>query len=64
MFPKEYQNSMLIAQKGSWNREIKQGYNVISVTLDANGNATKHAFIDGFLENVRGRATSWPGAGP
>ncbi len=58
MFPKEYQNSLLIAQKGSWNREIKQGYNLIRVTLDANGNATKHAFIDGCLENVRGRAVT------
>ncbi len=59
MFPAEYQNSMLIAQKGSWNRETKQGYNVIRVSLDAQGHATKHAFIDGFLENERGDPPMW-----
>ncbi len=59
MFPKEYQNSMLIAQKGSWNRDIKQGYNVIRVTLDASGNPTKHAFVDGFLENDRADPPMW-----
>ncbi len=59
MFPSEYRNSMLIAQKGSWNRDIKQGYNVIRVTLDASGNATKHAFIDGFLENDRADPPMW-----
>ena len=59
MFPAEYRNSMLIAQKGSWNRETKQGYNVIRVSLDAQGKASKHAFIDGFLENERGDPPMW-----
>ena len=59
MFPAEYQNSMLIAQKGSWNRETKQGYNLIRVSLDAQGKASKHAFIDGFLENERGDPPMW-----
>ena len=59
MFPAEYRNSMLIAQKGSWNRETKQGYNVIRVSLDAQGVASKHAFIDGFLENDRGDPPMW-----
>ena len=59
MFPKEYKNNILIAQKGSFNRDQKQGYNVIRVTVDAKGNATKHAFIDGFLENERGDPPMW-----
>ena len=59
MFPAEYRNSMLIAQKGSWNRETKQGYNVIRVSLDASGKATKHAFVDGFLENEKGDPPMW-----
>jgi glucose/arabinose dehydrogenase len=59
MFPAEYRNSMLIAQKGSWNRHPKQGYNVIRVSLDAKGKATKHAFIDGFLENELGDPPMW-----
>ncbi len=59
MFPAEYKNSMLIAQHGSWNRDPKQGYNLIRVTVDAKGKATKHAFIDGFLENDRADPPMW-----
>ena len=59
MFPKEYLNSMLIAQKGSWNRDPKHGYNLIRVTVDAKGVTTKHAFINGFLENERGDPPMW-----
>jgi glucose/arabinose dehydrogenase len=59
MFPPEYTNSMLIAHKGSWNRETKQGYNVVRVSVDANGVATKHAFLDGFLEDERGDPPMW-----
>ena len=59
MFPAEYKNSMLIAQKGSWNRDPKQGYNLIRVTVGADGKATSHPFIDGFLENDRGDPPMW-----
>ena len=59
MFPKEYKNSMLIAQHGSWNRDPKQGYNVIRVTVDAKGKATTHPFVDGFLENAAGDPPMW-----
>ena len=59
MFPAEYKNSMIIAQHGSWNRDPKQGYNLIRVNLDAKGNATKHAFVDGFLENEKGDPPMW-----
>ncbi len=59
MFPKEYKNSMIIAQHGSWNRDPKHGYNLIRVTVDAKGKATKHAFLDGFLENERGDPPMW-----
>lgn len=59
MFPAEYKNSMLIAQKGSWNREIKQGYNLIRVSLDASGKPTRHTFLEGFLENDRADPPMW-----
>jgi glucose/arabinose dehydrogenase len=59
MFPAEYKNSMLIAQHGSWNRDPKQGYNVIRVSVDADGKATKSAFVDGFLENDKGDPPMW-----
>jgi glucose/arabinose dehydrogenase len=59
MFPKEYQNSMLIAMHGSWNRDPKQGYNVVRVSVGANGKTTTHPFVDGFLENDRGDPPMW-----
>jgi len=55
----EFKNSMLIAQHGSWNRNPKHGYNLIRVSVDAKGKATKHAFIDGFLENEQGDPPMW-----
>jgi glucose/arabinose dehydrogenase len=59
MFPAEYKNSMLIAQHGSWNRDPKQGYNVIRVSVDAAGKATSYPFVDGFLENDKGDPPMW-----
>ena len=59
MFPKEYKNSMLIAQHGSWNRDPKQGYNLIRVTVDARGKVTKHPFVEGFLENDKADPPMW-----
>ena len=59
MFPKEYKNSMLIAQHGSWNRDPKQGYNLIRVTVDPKGKIIKHPFVDGFLENDKGDPPMW-----
>ncbi len=59
MFPKEYKNSMIIAEKGSWNRDPKQGYNVIRVSLDAKGRPTRHEFVEGFLENPSGDPPMW-----
>ena len=59
MFPKSYLNTMLIAQHGSWNRDPKQGYNVIQVTLDAQGRVSKQPFVEGFLENDRGDPPMW-----
>src|SRR5438309_8952597 len=37
MFPAEYQNNIFIAMRGSWNRTIKQGYDVTRVSFDADG---------------------------
>jgi glucose/arabinose dehydrogenase len=59
MFPKEYRNTMLIAQHGSWNRDPKQGYNVISVAVDGKGQVTKKPFVEGFLENASGDPPMW-----
>jgi glucose/arabinose dehydrogenase len=59
MFPKEYQNAMIIAQHGSWNRSTKHGYNVIVATVDAKGRVTKKPFVEGFLENASGDPPMW-----
>ena len=59
MFPAEYKNSILIAQHGSWNRSTKQGYNLVRASLDANGKATLHPFVDGFLENEKADPPMW-----
>ena len=59
MFPREYKNTMLIAQHGSWNRDPKQGYNVIHVSVDAKGKVTKKPFVEGFLENAAGDPPMW-----
>lgn len=59
MFPKEYRNTMLIAQHGSWNRDTKQGYNVINVSVDGKGVVTSKPFVEGFLENAAGDPPMW-----
>jgi glucose/arabinose dehydrogenase len=59
MFPKEYKNTMFIAQHGSWNREQKQGYNVVHVSVAADGKVTRKPFVEGFLENDRADPPMW-----
>ncbi|HEY3073531.1 MAG TPA: PQQ-dependent sugar dehydrogenase [Burkholderiales bacterium] len=60
MFPAEYQNNIFIAMRGSWNRTIKQGYNVTRVIVDENGKATKMVpFLTGFLVNEKSDPPMW-----
>jgi glucose/arabinose dehydrogenase len=49
MFPAEYRNSMFIARHGSWNRTERAGYDVINVTLDAQGVPHMRPFMGGWL---------------
>ena len=52
MFPAEYQNTMFIARKGSWNREQPAGFDVVNVRPDAEGKGAKvTAFLTGFNES-------------
>ena len=42
---------MFIARKGSWNRNTKSGYDVITVRADADGkNAKMTPFMSGFMD--------------
>lgn len=54
MFPKEYQNTMFIARKGSWNRNDKIGFDVVNVRPSADGKSAKMTpFMTGFLEDAK-----------
>ncbi len=59
MFPAEYRNSMFIARHGSWNRTQRTGYDVVRVTLDAQGRPQMQPFLTGLLEGntFHGRPT-------
>ena len=50
MFPLEYRNDAFVAQHGSWNRTVPDGYRVVRVRFDPSGRATgAETFADGFL---------------
>jgi len=60
MFPAEYQGNIFIAMHGSWNRETKQGYNVMRIKLDEKGNASKpEPFLTGFLQDEKADPPMW-----
>lgn len=59
MFPAEYQNTLFIAMHGSWNRQPKQGYNIMHVTFDANGNPKMTPFLTGFLQDEKADPPMW-----
>ncbi len=51
MFPKEYQNTMFIARKGSWNRSKPSGFDVVNVRVGADGKEARMTpFLTGFNE--------------
>jgi glucose/arabinose dehydrogenase len=60
MFPAEYHNNIFIAMHGSWNRDTKQGYNVMRVKVDEKGNASKpEPFLTGFLQDEKADPPMW-----
>ena len=51
MFPAQYRNRIFIANHGSWNKANKIGFNIMQVTLDANGKAAKYEpFAEGWAD--------------
>jgi glucose/arabinose dehydrogenase len=56
-FPQRYRNQVLIAEHGSWNRKVKNGYRVTMVQLDGNKGTRYELFVTGFNrdDNVYGR---------
>jgi len=49
--PPNYQHTALVALHGSWNRSTPDGYKVISLQWDENGNITSKDFLTNFLQN-------------
>jgi glucose/arabinose dehydrogenase len=50
MFPKKYQDQILIAEHGSWNRTLKIGYRVTLVRLQGTHPYSYQPFITGWLQ--------------
>jgi len=51
MFPKDYQNTMFIARRGSWNREKLFAFDVVNVRPGADGKTAKVTpFLTGFMD--------------
>lgn len=62
LFPAQYHNQLFIAQRGSWNRKRKIGYNIAFVGLDAAGaRAVRHeVFASGWLDEAKQSASGRP----
>jgi glucose/arabinose dehydrogenase len=61
MFPPEYRNAIFVARKGSWNRTKKFGFDVVTVTADADGrNPRVTPFLTGFLNPATDSFTGRP----
>lgn len=51
-FPAEYRNAAFVAQHGSWNRTVPDGYRLMRIKFDADGNAIdKEVFAEGWLSD-------------
>lgn len=50
-FPPEYQNQILLAEHGSWNRTQKLGYRIMRVTLEGNVAKSYEVFAEGWLHD-------------
>lgn len=54
MFPPEYRDAVLVARRGSWNRTIKNGYDVLMVKATPDGrNPRVKPFVTGFLDKEK-----------
>ena len=48
-FPVEYKNQLFVAQHGSWNRSIPQGYRVVLVKFNQGKAISEQDFVSGWL---------------
>lgn len=60
-FPQQYRNQIIIAEHGSWNRSRKNGYRLMLVSLDEQGQAISYEpFISGWLDEEKQEAWGRP----
>jgi len=59
-FPAEYQNQVLIAEHGSWNRKKKIGYRVMMVNIDGGKGTSYKPFAEGWLDETTDEAWGRP----
>lgn len=50
MFPKEYQNKIIIAEHGSWNRKEPIGYRLTTVDVEGSTASNYQPFVTGWLD--------------
>lgn len=50
-FPEEYHGAALVALHGSWNRSSKDGYKVVSLHWNEQGEIEERDFVSGFLKD-------------
>jgi glucose/arabinose dehydrogenase len=54
MFPAEYKDAILVARRGSWNKTVKTGYDVLRVKATPDGrNVQVRPFVTGFLDGKK-----------
>lgn len=61
-FPAEYKNKIIIAEHGSWNRSLKTGYRLTTVTLGKYKVESFEPFVTGWLQkadDVEDEGTHW-----
>jgi glucose/arabinose dehydrogenase len=60
-FPADYNNQVIIAEHGSWDRSKKNGYRLSRVKIDANGRSTGiETFASGWLDETKEKAWGRP----
>jgi glucose/arabinose dehydrogenase len=53
MFPSSYRGGAFVAQRGSWNRSKKVGYQVLWIPVDGDKAGTPQPFLTGFLDGEK-----------
>lgn len=51
MFPQSFQNNIIVAKHGSWNRSKKVGYQLTHITIENNKVINEEVFAEGWLDH-------------